>query len=134
LNFFKEYYLRFIHLIRFYSCGILISLIVWTILFALRFLNIEYLICVNIATVIGIICGFSLHKYYVFESSGKFVHQFIKYILLQIPLIITTNILFYWLVSVLKIEFVYSAILIIPLISLTNYIFSKRIFYTNACQ
>jgi len=132
LIFFKDCYTRFIHPIRFYSCGILTALIVWTVVFALHFLNIEYLICVNIGTITGIISGFLLNKYYVFESSGEFTGHLIKYILRQIPLIITANILFYLFISVLNLAFIYSAIAIIPLISVINYILTKRIFCTNA--
>lgn len=128
----KDFYSRFVHPIKFYTGGIVTALIVWTILFTLHFLNIEYLICVNIATGIGILSGFLLNKYYVFKSSGEFMSQLTSYILRQIPLIITANLLFYIFISVFHIAFVYSAIVIIPLMSLINYILTKRIFCTNA--
>ena len=127
-----DYFRHLIQIIKFYFCGILTACIVWGILFILHFLNVEYLICVNIATFIGIICSFFLNKYFVFKSSGKFIRELFDFFLRQIPLIVLANILFFTFISVLSLSFVFSAIVIIPLISVINYILTKRLFCTNA--
>ena len=121
-------------LFRFVIVGISNTLISYFIFIALYYLlsaiSIRTIISQVVGYGVGIIWSFTWNKKWTFKSSGKTTNEFIKFILLQISLLIISTILISLLIDYYNLSVSLSWISIMILIVIINFIITKYyIFY-----